>query len=878
MDLSPADRDLAIRTVIGEANGQPDDGQAAVAHVILNRVNGGWGKSPSEVVLAKGQFEPWATRAGELLAINPKSPKYQAAAKIVDGAASGEIPDPTSGATYFLQPDIVNQRYGKLPNWATGKNTQIGDHVFYYGSRDGSGGQPKGPTMAQNAPGQSGDTGAVGSVTPDDIDETLKLLGLAKGLTKPKPAAAVVPVSAAPGVDKDVAETARMLGIDLKAKPVAPAASPDVSRGDDGRLKITIRPRPKGVPESVVAQSQLSEGMPIVGPLLNKATAAIGAGVVQPVMDAVTGQNYGDTFGQRYDNNLKDIVQTNKDYSDKNPIKSTAANLMGGTMLMGPLGGTKVGGTIMGTYGPSFGSKAVTGGLGGAGIGVTDAALRDEGIGTGAIVGGAGGVAGPFVSSAARGATNFVTNNVLPRTGPLRDVPANAVTKLVQALQGETPQSIQAGKARMGPAGMLSDLNPNMTDLAGGIADLKIPAKFKIRSAYDKRAEDHAPRVKKALDDAMAGPAQNVEDLKKFHVEQRSEAADPLYKQWREAQVHPTDEIKALMPRLEKAGAFDMAEELSGISGKPINKKFFTPGNDKHFPTTESWDYVKRGLDRRIDQAYRAGDNTLGRELVKLKNEMIDEIGKTDAGKTWKEARSKFAERSALIDQIDAGKDTFLGGRHGISVDQLREELKGLSAPELQARIIGARSAAEDVIDASRRGDIVLRTKMLAGTNVKKMELLLGKAKADQLVRVMEQESYLGSQHGNVIGNQNTGASNMSRRERVEVLKPDSGHPWNPDITQPLSFIPPGLREEFRPSNIVGAWRGQNHAASMNSLADMLTTPASPGLDRLLRSLQREGTKRSVIDAKAAQVGNALGGLVSGPATTAARRQYFPAQ
>ena len=43
--MDPVDRDTLIRTVNGEAGREPIDGQAAVVHVILNRLAaGGYGK------------------------------------------------------------------------------------------------------------------------------------------------------------------------------------------------------------------------------------------------------------------------------------------------------------------------------------------------------------------------------------------------------------------------------------------------------------------------------------------------------------------------------------------------------------------------------------------------------------------------------------------------------------------------------------------------------------------------------------------------------------------------------------------------------------------------------------------------------------------
>lgn len=38
--------------------------------------------------------------------------RYQSAARIADAVLTGEMPDPTAGATHFLNPTIVRQRRG----------------------------------------------------------------------------------------------------------------------------------------------------------------------------------------------------------------------------------------------------------------------------------------------------------------------------------------------------------------------------------------------------------------------------------------------------------------------------------------------------------------------------------------------------------------------------------------------------------------------------------------------------------------------------------------------------------------------------------------------------------------------------------------------
>ena len=60
-DLSQAipydaeDRDYLIRTIAFEASDEAEEGRAAVAYVILNRMSRGWGDSIKDVVTQPGQ-------------------------------------------------------------------------------------------------------------------------------------------------------------------------------------------------------------------------------------------------------------------------------------------------------------------------------------------------------------------------------------------------------------------------------------------------------------------------------------------------------------------------------------------------------------------------------------------------------------------------------------------------------------------------------------------------------------------------------------------------------------------------------------------------------------------------------------------------------
>jgi hypothetical protein len=134
------DRDYMIRTITFESGDEPDEGKAAVAHVILNREKSGrWGDSIKDVVTHPWQFEPWMTRRREMEKLSPNDPRYQDAARIADAVLSGQMPDPTAGATHFLNPTVVRKRRGgSLPSWARGEGQPIGRHTFYSANESGA--------------------------------------------------------------------------------------------------------------------------------------------------------------------------------------------------------------------------------------------------------------------------------------------------------------------------------------------------------------------------------------------------------------------------------------------------------------------------------------------------------------------------------------------------------------------------------------------------------------------------------------------------------------------------------------------------------------------------------------------------------------------
>lgn len=137
--LTAEDRQAIGRIVYAEAGNQGEEGMVAVIFTILNRVNSGLFQSTVQGVIdAPNQFEP-ATRAGSWRYLRPLDPGRAAYVdQLLDRIVAGEIADPTAGALYFQNVQVVAARaargvgsaylvdFGGTPPVAV-----IGDHSFY---------------------------------------------------------------------------------------------------------------------------------------------------------------------------------------------------------------------------------------------------------------------------------------------------------------------------------------------------------------------------------------------------------------------------------------------------------------------------------------------------------------------------------------------------------------------------------------------------------------------------------------------------------------------------------------------------------------------------------------------------------------------------
>lgn len=121
--------EIAVRTLWGEARGEPPEGQFAVAHVLRNRVKDGrWGHTAGLVCLAPMQFSCWnasdPNRAKMLGLDDADSVLASCRAAWLQSASDS---DPTQGACFYYADSL---KYD--PSWAATmtETIHIGHHHF----------------------------------------------------------------------------------------------------------------------------------------------------------------------------------------------------------------------------------------------------------------------------------------------------------------------------------------------------------------------------------------------------------------------------------------------------------------------------------------------------------------------------------------------------------------------------------------------------------------------------------------------------------------------------------------------------------------------------------------------------------------------------
>lgn len=612
---------------------------------------------------------------------------------------------------------------------------------------------------------------------------------------------------------------------------------------------------------------EFGTGAPVVGGLLNRADAALGA-VPMPFYGPTGSQK--PTFAERYQENLDEQNAMDKKFETENPVASKAANIAGAVGATIPLGATALGGRALGLEG-SLPGRMIQGSLGGAAIGGTDAAVRGESPEGGALAGAAFGGFAPALGAAAGKAVSWVGEQLAPPLASMADLNSPARRMLLKSFQDATPEAIAAGQQRVGPHGFLGDITPELTDLTGSVGDSTGPGKGIVRDAYGVRDTNPPPvsgnmgpttgprtRIEQALTEAF-GPRTNVVQSTIADKAARAANADPLYEAWRSTAVPMTPELSTIAQLPSVRGAMSSAQKMAADEGQQFVD---AQGN----PTAQTWDYIKQAMDDRAKTAgYGTNEARIAKGISQRIIGAIDNHPDPNVAGVWQRARQAWASPTAAMDAQEYGQSLF---SKSMSADQVAHDLAPMSGPERAAVAEGSRAQVQQLMDASTRGDTQARNILLAPANQQKLAQVVGQPKADALLQSLQHEAELKAQNQNVVG----GSQTTPKAARLALTAPPSTDTgwlgwWNKfsPVDKPSTIIPQ-LRGEFQ---------NDQYSAARAQIAPLLTTPGSDR-DALIEQLMRGSGIDASNSARAKNVRDLATMLMSGAGSEEGRRAIAP--
>lgn len=668
LQLDPRSRDMAIRTVLGEAAEEPDEGQAAVAAVIRNRLESGkFGKSVPHIVLAPKQFEPWGSQDGRnrMMGFSQESEPYKRAAASVDAIFGGTGDDPTGGAVNFYNPELNAKLAAErgdrraVPTWDNGKGQRIGRHVFFGGSTDVSS-QAKRPAASdpwaafpaaeQAAPTEEtlpSSSGLPGGFGPRKGRED-RQVGAAEALGR----------GAAQGVTANFYDELRGL---VEAGGVNPNDPASLSALLSGAVKYWT-----GDPEAA----------------------------------------------RRYETAKKREQAAAEEAQTQRPVLSTVGNVAGAVAV--PVGGLMQAPTTAARVGRSVAVGAGYGAAAGAGDG--EGADRLTGAATGGAIGaGAGAVAVPAIAAlgaAGRGAaalarplTTAVRGAFNPEAEAARRV-VGAVTRDIQSGSAEmAPQQVMAAGRAGAPVANLDMGGEATRALARSAANTSAEGRATLQNLADARFEGQADRATQFVRNLVGGPVDTAATREALRNTARN-VNRPAYEA---AYRHPSAqgmwdegfEQIAQAPVVQNAirAASITAANRGTVDGLPRIASPFTvdrasgqltlrtnPDGSRMLPNLQFWDHVKRNLDQISTPEARALNNALKQHL-------------DDIVPDYRAARAGAARFFDADDALTAGENFV---RQNVGLGEARRALAAMSAEERELFRQGFAARLIDDVNGTR--------------------------------------------------------------------------------------------------------------------------------------------------------------------------------
>lgn len=541
-------------------------------------------------------------------------------------------------------------------------------------------------------------------------------------------------------------------------------------------------------------------------------------------------------FGTPYAEEVKNAQDLVEGASSAHPIAGVVGGIAGNTAALAPVAALAPAALGIDAAAPVLTNVARAARTGAAleGTQAAEEGKNPQQILTQGAVGAATFGAAPIVGAGVGAIVGKIMDKAAQVSGPMSGNDQRALEWAVTSLKNDNLLSDAAIDKRfdeLGPHAFLAEYGPNTSGAASALGSLPGSGKTLIKEGFDTRQGGQFDRIDQGITNLM-GPRVDVANLTAQGQVDRSDAARDLYSQWRSQQIQPTDELKALMPRLQAAGAFSGAQQRAAVQGVPWNQNFFTTGPQKAYPTAQSWDLVKQALDDSIAAQKNplTGEMSgLGRDYTGLKKEMMEAIDNSNGpgAAIWKQARQAWADPTAVMRARAEGQAVW---DRSVRRDELIGQLIDYSGPERAAFKQGARDSLAETMDNSLNGDTLARNKLLNRANQQKLDWIgtNKNVKSSDLVKQLEQEKAGADKRSQIIYNSET----AGREAGQAMLTPDPTQTltarlragYSPHVS-PGSYLPKSLED------MAAQRQAQSFETSRDTLAPWLMKQGTDARD-----------------------------------------------
>lgn len=510
------------------------------------------------------------------------------------------------------------------------------------------------------------------------------------------------------------------------------------------------------------------------------------------IASKVTGEDYNALL----DEATKMTSSRMKSQAEENPATSIISNI-GGALLTGGVGAsTKTGGAIAnrlasGNLAARMGKATLAGSASGGlyGAGSAEEGQRIEGAGEGAILGGLVGGATPAIGSAIKKGISGIagkvaekgTKKIAQNTGELvAPELSKDFQKVYIRLKADFPnekdfkQALDSYMATKGKS-LLEAGGERTAGLAESAAQFPSGAAKSVE--FFKDATEKAPDLLKTTLSKTISPSTNYSDDVNTILDIGRAKAAPLYQQaFQNNQSITSPEINSILntPAGKSAlkNAVSLMQNDRTLAGKPnpeltaLAKEVSDLGfMDKPVGGVASelklqtLDYVKRGFDKVVNDAYSSGDNALGGIIDNMRKDFVRELDNFDKSGLYAKARATSGDYLSAKQAMEDGLK-FLSE----DAENIPRRLSNMNSAQKEAYRAGVVKVIRNSIDNKFDGRNVAQLFQKPSTR-EKLRSILNKTDYNKLLADTRTVDNIYKLRNQITGNSRTALRLMSSQE-----------------------------------------------------------------------------------------------------------------